>query len=166
MLDRGDGAILAIHPVDHVPKTLLLTRFVPVLCALLAKHNEAAPEHGYRFRLRVALHAGEIHYDSRGLFGEDIDITCRLVDAPELKEKLRLTVAPLALAVSEGLYRSVIRHGYDGIDETAFEPLVRLDIGGRRQCGWVYVPGDVAPVIEALPRREDEGVRHPEPLGE
>lgn len=149
MVDRGDGALLPIHPVDQVPKTLLLATFIPALCALLTEHNARAGEHW--FRLRAALHAGEIHYDDRGPFGEDIDIACRLVDAPELKDKLRATTAPLVLAVSDDLYRSVIRHGYDGIDEAAFQPLLRLDIGGQRLRGWVYVPADVPPVIDAAP---------------
>src|SRR6185503_8578224 len=58
VIDRGDGALLLIHPVDQVPKTLLLGTFIPMLSELVAEHNEA--RQGYPFRLRAALHAGEI----------------------------------------------------------------------------------------------------------
>lgn len=138
LIDRGDGALVLIRPVDEVPKTLLLTTFVPALGQLLAGHDPSRSDH--RLRLRVAVHAGEIHYDERGPFGEAIDVTCRLLDAPELKIKLSNTPAALVLVVSDDIYRSLIRHRYDGIDDRAFEPLVQLEIAGNRQRGWVSVP--------------------------
>jgi class 3 adenylate cyclase len=138
LVDRGDGILALIHPVDQVPKTALLNAFVPALSQLLADHNGLRPDH--RIRLRAAVHAGEVHYDRMGPFGEAIDITCRLLDAPEVKVTLRRTAAPLVLVVSDDIYRSVIRHGYHGLDDQAFEPLVRLRIHGYPQCGWVRVP--------------------------
>jgi hypothetical protein len=138
LIDRGDGALVLLHPVDQVPKTLLLNVLIPALNVLLADHNENRPEH--QFRLRAGVHSGEVHYDSHGPFGEAIDVTCRLVDAPEVKAKLAKTTAPMVMAVSDDIYRSVIRHGYDGIDARAFEPLVRLTIGGDTQRGWVHIP--------------------------
>lgn len=138
-VDRGDGALLLIHPVDAVPKTLLLTTFIPALRDLLAEQVARRPDH--RIRLRTAVHAGEVHYDKRGPFGEAIDITCRLLDARELKIKLAQTEAPMVLVVSDDIYRSVIRHGYGGIDDRAFEPLVYLEIGGHTQRGWVHAVG-------------------------
>src|SRR5262245_7882303 len=45
-VDRGDGILVLIHPVDHVPKTLLLNRVVPKLETLLC-------ERGRQLRLRV-----------------------------------------------------------------------------------------------------------------
>jgi hypothetical protein len=138
-IDRGDGAFVLIHPVDQAPKTVLLTMVIPTLTELLLQHEIDRPE--YRFRLRVAVHAGEVHYDNRGWYGEDLDITARLLDAPELKRRLKQTRAPLVLVVSQDIYRSVIRHGYDGIDDTTFEQTVQVQIGGQRQRGWVQVPG-------------------------
>jgi class 3 adenylate cyclase len=138
LIDRGDGALVLIHPVDQAPKTVLLTTFVPTLSDLLAEHATQHP--GERFRLRVAVHAGEVHYDSRGCYGEDLDLTFRLLNAPELKKKLRQSDAPLALVVSQDIHRSLIRHGYDGIDDSAFEPLVRVRMAGQRFRGWVHVP--------------------------
>lgn len=137
--DRGDGALVLIHPVDEAPKTLLLTTFIPLLSSLLARH--AAEDPRQSFRLRAAIHAGEVHYDSRGCYGEDIDLTFRLLKSPALKRKLRESSAPLALAVSQNIYRSLIRHGYDGIDDNTFEPLIRVRIAGHWIQGWVQIPG-------------------------
>jgi hypothetical protein len=137
-VDRGDGVLVLIHPVDDLPKTKLLDTVVPTLSDLLSQLELERPGHG--FRMRTALHAGDVHQDVRGWYGEDIDITCRLLDAPEVKRKLAQTRAPLVLVVSQHIYLSVIRHGYEGIDNSTFEPLVQLEMAGLRQLGWVQVP--------------------------
>ncbi|ONI89879.1 hypothetical protein ALI144C_04100 [Actinosynnema sp. ALI-1.44] len=139
VIDRGDGAFILIHPVDQAPKTVLLTMVVPTLAELLGEYDPEQPDH--RFRLRAAVHAGEVHNDGRGWYGEDLDVTARLVDAPVLKRTLRQTTAPLVLVVSEDIYESVVRHGYVGIDDTEYEPTVRIRVGGRRRRGWVRIPG-------------------------
>jgi hypothetical protein len=138
LIDRGDGVLVLVHPVRQVPKTLLLNTFVPTLNTLLAEHNARWPDH--QFRLRVAVHAGEVHYDPQGVFGEAIDLACRLLDAPEVKDKLVHTDGPLVLVVSDDIYQSLIRHGYDGIDHHAYEQLVQVSVGVRWYQGWVHTP--------------------------
>lgn len=159
-VDRGDGVFVLIRPVDEMPKTRLLDTLVPTLSEMLGEHCARRPDQ--RFRLRAAVHAGEVHYDRRGVFGEALDITFRLLDAPVLKIRLRQTQAPLVLVASEDIYQSVIRHRYDGIDDTAFEPLVHLKIAERSIRGWVCVPAAAAPVINVYPRGEAElgGLHH------
>jgi hypothetical protein len=49
-------------------------------------------------------------------------------------------VTPLVLVVSEEIYWSIVRHGYEGIPESGFGPLVRVVVAGRRHRGWVHVP--------------------------
>jgi class 3 adenylate cyclase len=137
-VDRGDGALCLVRPFDQVPKTLLLATVVPALAGLLEHHARSLPD--LAFRLRVAVHAGEVHRDSRGPYGEDVDIACRLVDAPELKRRLRETAGPLALAVSQEIHRAVVRHGYAGIDESAFTQAVHIKLGEERLRGWLYTP--------------------------
>ncbi|VVJ20541.1 Uncharacterised protein [Amycolatopsis camponoti] len=132
-----------MRPFDQVPKTLLLATFVPALTDLLDKHARNAPD--LAFRLRVAVHAGEVHRDSRGPYGEDVDIACRLVDAPELKRQLKETAGPLALAVSQEIHRAVVRHGYPGIDHAAFTKAVHIKLGEERLRGWLYTPEAGAP---------------------
>lgn len=139
LIDRGDGVLVLVQPLDHLPKTVLLTMFIPTLTELLVQHGASRPDQ--RFRLRAAVHAGEVHYDNRGWYGEDLDITVRLLDAPEVKRTLRQVQAPLVLVVSQEIYRSVVRHGYDGIDHDTFQRIVQVQIAGQRLRGWVQVPG-------------------------
>jgi len=63
-----------------------------------------------------------------------------LVDSPELKRRLRQTGEPLALAVSQEIHRSVVRHGYPGIDRSSFTQAVHIRLGGERLRGWLYTP--------------------------
>lgn len=143
LTDRGDGVLALIHPADEVPKTLLLNPLVPTLVTLLADRNAslASAERSRReLRLRAVIHAGEIHYDGKGHFGEALDVAFRLLDAPRVKDRLRQVVTPLVLVVSEDIYWSIVRHEYEGIPGSTFEPLVRVTVAGRRRRGWVHVP--------------------------
>jgi hypothetical protein len=138
LIDRGDGILALIHPTDHTPKTLLLDTVIPALGQRLTQHNGHHP--GQSLRLRAVVHAGEVHYDRRGCFGEALDVTFRLLDAPELKAALRSSSTPLALVVSELIYRSIVRHGYDHINQHAFHPLIRIEITDQDHRGWVHLP--------------------------
>lgn len=140
LFDRGDGVMALVHPSDLVPKTRLLDTFVPRLNELLVAHN-SQQEHS--FRLRAAIHSGDVVFDERGTFGEDIDVTIRLLDHLSLKARLDETAAPMVLVVSEHFHRSVIRHGYVGIDPAGFEPLIHLEVAGLGYLGWVHVPGEI-----------------------
>ncbi|MEU4251129.1 hypothetical protein AB0F15_27345 [Amycolatopsis sp. NPDC026612] len=145
-VDRGDGALCLIRPVDQAPKPVLLATVVPALAELLTRHAESHPD--LAFRLRVAVHAGEVHYDSRGPYGEDVDIACRFVDARELRRQLSITAAPLVLVISPEMHRSVVRHGYPGIDHDTYFQTVPIRVGTQRLRGWVHTP-------EAARRQED-----------
>jgi hypothetical protein len=141
--DRGDGVLALIHPADEIPKTLLFNPLIPVLSQLLTDYNLSLPEPERPrrgLRLRVVVHAGEIHRDGNGYFGEELDVACRLLDSQRLKKCLRQVSAPLVVMVSEELYWSIVRHQYDGIRHETFHPVVRIQVGGRRRRGWVHVP--------------------------
>jgi class 3 adenylate cyclase len=141
--DRGDGILALIHPVDQAPKTLLMNRAVPDLARRLAAHNASLPvllDPRLRLRLRVVLHAGEIHYDDNGCFGEALDIAFRLLDAAAVKKALAGSQAPLVLVVSSDIFRSLVCHGYEGIDEHAFAPHVRIRVAGHQHRGWLHTP--------------------------
>ena len=57
-----------------------------------------------------------------------------------MKKTLRATAAPLTLVISEDIYRTIVRHGYDGIDPHAFRPLIRVHLAGHRYPGWIHTP--------------------------
>ncbi len=137
-IDRGDGILILIPPVDRVPKTLLLSSVIPTLHRLLTGYNARHPEDQFRFR--CVVHAGEVVYDSRGPFGETLDLAFRLLDAPEVKSALRRAAAPLVLVISDDLYRSVVRQHYSGIG-MPFEPAATVWIADTAHRGWLYVPG-------------------------
>jgi class 3 adenylate cyclase len=143
-IDRGDGMLALIHPVDQAPKTLLLNRAIPVLSRLLTDYNASLPHPSQpqrQLRIRVVMHAGEVHYDANGCFGEALDVAFRLLDATRVKRALREATDPLILVISGDIYNSVVRHGYDGIDQDAFHPLVHVQIAGNRHPGWIHIPG-------------------------
>ncbi len=109
----------------------------------LSDYNASLPSAGragHQLRIRIVMHAGEVHYDSNGCFGEALDIAFRLLDAPGVKKTLRATAAPLTLVISEDIYRTIVRHGYDGIDPHAFRPLIRVHLAGHRYRGWIHTP--------------------------
>ena len=142
-IDRGDGVLALIHPVDQAPKALLLNVAIPVFNRLLTDHNASLPRPSRtqrQLRVRVVVHAGEVHYDANGCFGEALDVAFRLLDATRVKRTLREAAGPLILVVSGDIYNSVVRHGYDGLDQHAFHQLVRVQIAGNRHLGWIHIP--------------------------
>ena len=88
-IDRGDGILALIHPVDQAPKAILLNSVIPALSRLLADYNTSLPlaDRAQRLlRVRVVVHAGEVHYDANGCFGEALDVAFRLLDAGQVKK--------------------------------------------------------------------------------
>jgi hypothetical protein len=140
LTDRGDGVLLLIRPHDDLPKTVLLDRLIPALNGLLLEHNASVTQSALTVRLRVVVHAGEVHEDDNGFFGEDLDVAFRLLDSASLKKVLRQTAAPLVLVVSEEIFRGIIRHGY--FDERLYESLVRVRVrvSSRQRRGWIHIP--------------------------
>src|ERR1700733_4334172 len=138
-VDRGDGVMLLFRPDDDVPKTLLLGQLVPMLAALLVEHNATVPQPDLRVRLRVVFHAGEVHDDGWGFYGEDIDFACRLLDSPSVKQALKDAVtSALVLVVSEEIRAAIIRHGYVDVGPQVRSVSVR--IAQRQRRGWVHIP--------------------------
>jgi class 3 adenylate cyclase len=144
LMDRGDGVMVLAHPVDQVPKTVLLDTVIPTLAALLAEHNARHPAR--RFRLRAVVHAGEVTFDDNGCFGEAVDVAFRLLEAEPAKRTLSATEAPMVLVVSDDVHRAVVRHGYDGIDPSQFTRLVMPHGSDLVRSGWIrVVEGSQAP---------------------
>jgi hypothetical protein len=143
LVDRGDGVLILIRPHDDVPKTILIGLLIPELAALLDEHNATVAESALRLRLRAVIHAGEVHDDGRGFYGEDLDLAFRLLDAPKVKRALRDTpAAPVVLVVSEEIFAGIVRHRY--VDGGTYESLVRVRMAGRQHRGWVHFPRPTA----------------------
>jgi hypothetical protein len=139
LADRGDGVLILIRPYDDVPKTVLIGRLIPALTALLAEHNATVAEPELRMRLRAVVHAGEVHDDDWGFYGDDIDVAFRLLEAPTVKRALRdAPEAPLVLVVSEEIWAGIVRHGY--FDDGPYQQRVQVKVGQRRRRGRVHLP--------------------------
>ena len=135
--DRGDGFLALIHGVDRTPE-VLLRRVIPAFGVLLAEYNTVRPPLR-QLRVRVVVHAGLVHYDANGCFGEALDTAFRLLDATCVKKALRTAQAPLALVVSVGLGESV-PHGRAGDAGR----LVSVEVGSHRHRGLIQTLGRIA----------------------
>jgi hypothetical protein len=139
LTDRGDGILILIRPHDEVPKTLVLGRLIPTLTELLIEHNALITRPELRLRLRAVVHAGEVHDDDRGFYGDDLDVAFRLLDASNLRKALKEAAAsPLVLVVSDEIYNGIVQQGY--LDAAPYRPLGRVRVGTRNRRGWVHVP--------------------------
>ena len=146
--DRGDGVLLLFRPDDNVPKTLLLGQLIPRLAGLLVEHNLTVVEPDQPLRLRAVLHAGDIHDDDWGFYGEDLDVAFRLLNSPSVKRALRDATSPLVLVVSDVIHLGIVRHRY--IDGGSCGQSIYVRVGGRRWRGWVHFP--VPACTERAPR--------------
>lgn len=144
LVDRGDGLLALIRPADSAPKTLLIGSVVPTLGALLTRYNDEHPD--APLRLRCVVHAGEVHFDRHGQYGEMLDVAFRLLDAPRVKRALRRAAGPLVLVISDDLYWSVVHHGYGSVAALPFAPLVAVRVADLPRQGWLHVPGEPPPV--------------------
>jgi hypothetical protein len=137
--DRGDGVLILIRPDDAVPKTVLFARLIPALTTLLAEHNATVSRPELRMRLRAVVHAGEVHDDGRGFYGDDLDVAFRLLNAPTVKRALKAaTPAPLVLVVSEEMFLGILRHGY--VDAGPYQQRVHVLVGHARRHGRLHIP--------------------------
>ena len=153
LTDRGDGVLILIRPHDDVPKTLLLDRLVPQLTNLLSAHNNGiSPAMEPRIlRLRVVVHAGEVHHDGKGFFGDDLEVAFRLLDSRALKTALSKTpTSPLAVMVSNEVHAGIFRHSE--LDET-YKLAAQVRVGNRSRRGWINTPIPSPPSRAVTPAR-------------
>jgi isoamylase len=132
--DRGDGVLVLVPP--DVPKIWLVTKLSVGLAERLAEHNDVCPARE-RFRLRMALDAGEVHQDAHGYTGISLNRAFRLIEAPASRAALRDSVGVVALIVSDWFYDEVVRH--DAVAEpSSFHP-VRALVKKVNTKAWVCV---------------------------
>ncbi|MBO2458619.1 hypothetical protein [Actinomadura violacea] len=163
--DRGDGALVLVTP--EVPKERLAGPFPEHLAARIERHNAAA-EPGARIRLRAALHAGEVHYDDRGVAGTAVNVAFRLLEAAPLKAALRTSPGVLAVIASDWIYQEVVQQ--NRTCRAAAYQRVRVSVKETRAPAWVRSlpagPAAEMPVAAAAPvggavRRSPARARRP-----
>src|ERR1035438_5456049 len=137
--DRGDGALVLVPPT--VPKSWLVTRLPAHLAEMLVRYNAACPAQ-VRIRLRMALHAGEVHPDAHGSAGTSINRAFRLIEAPASRTALRHSSGVIALIVSDWFYDEVVRH-HPAAEPSCFRQ-VHVAMKETEMTAWVRVlePGE------------------------
>lgn len=158
--DRGDGFLVTIGA--EVPKSRLLDPVIPLLAKWVDADNRTA-EPTWRLRLRVVVHAGEVLRDPKANVGQAVVAACRLLDAPELRARLKATRRPLVVAVSDWIHQEVVQHSYGRIDRAAYRPM-RFTSKNTIGHAWVHVPDPDAPVAANITRRRPPRTSH-RPIG-
>ncbi|HEU5474723.1 MAG TPA: tetratricopeptide repeat protein [Actinophytocola sp.] len=150
--DRGDGVLVVIPAT--VAKGMLVESLPELLESGLLAHNHSAGP-AQRIRLRMALHAGEVHYDDHGVVGTAVNHTFRLLDAPPVKSALAASDGVLAVITSSWFYEEVVRHC------TVHDAYASIPVSVKETntTAWVRLPGGVSragprdPVPRQLPVR-------------
>lgn len=137
--DRGDGALILVPP--QVPKSLLVSMTPAALVDAIGIHNAACAVQA-QIRLRVALHAGEIHSDAHGFAGIAINHAFRLVESPALKTALGGSPGVLALIVSEWFFDEVVQH--DPQANPGSYRLADVSVKETQTAAWIRLPDDSA----------------------
>jgi tetratricopeptide (TPR) repeat protein len=141
--DRGDGALILVPP--DVPKNVLACSVPRELAAALAEHNEAH-DLPAQIRLRLAIHAGEIHRDAHGVTGTAINVAFRLLEAQPLKRTLADSSGVLAMIASQWFFEEVIRH--DPANDPAAYRRVQISVKETQATAWICRPDDPYPPEE------------------
>ena len=144
--DVGDS-LLVLLPAD-VPKILTVDRLPHRLTAMLRRYNRTHAVSA-RMRLRMAVHAGEVHHDRNGLAAASVIHTCRLLDAQELKAALAHSDEFLALIVSDSFYTTVIRHD-PALDPASFRR-IQVSVKETSTYAWLNLISGTAPDPAAPP---------------
>jgi hypothetical protein len=138
--DRGDG-LLAL--LDLADQARIVDLVLPAFGQLLASYNADLPQLGGRdrqLRVRVVIHAGNVHDDDNGHFGEALDAAFRLLDAPLVKAALKEAKDPLVLVASANVYDSHVPNGPNRVRYTTSRHVITAEVAGHQYRGWIHVP--------------------------
>jgi hypothetical protein len=137
--DRGDGAMILV-PAD-VSKNRLATQLPELLVAAIEEHNANCQPHA-RIRLRMALHAGEVHDDEHGQTSDSLNFAFRLLESPQARKALEYSAATLMIIISDWFYQNVVRHDPAAVP-AAYSP-VRFVNKETSALAWIRRLGDPA----------------------
>jgi tetratricopeptide (TPR) repeat protein len=134
--DRGDGVLVLVAP--QVPKAPFVESLPQMLIKALLQHNDNAHRPEERIRLRMALHAGEIKHDAKGVSGPSIIRTFRLIEAPALKAALAQSPGVLAFIVSDWFFDEVVQNS--SIDDPARYQRITVKVKETTTQAWICLP--------------------------
>lgn len=138
--DQGDAFLTLVR--SEISKVVLVDGFVREIENALRRYNHYHTEEG-KMRLRVAIHAGEVHLDGTGFPGEATVTVMRLIEAEQVKGALASAPKDLAVIISDSLYRDIVAHDYGGIVHDEYSQ-VDVVVKKFRGVAWIRVPGRAA----------------------
>lgn len=142
--DRGDGVLVVVPALASIEP--LISPLADRVRAGLRRHNKVSSE-AAQIRLRMALHAGHVHFDEYGVAGQTLVHAFRLLEAPAFKAAFAATSCELGFVVSDRLYDDVIRHGPGLIDPGLYDA-ISVSVKETEARAWVYFPpGAVRPAL-------------------
>ncbi|HWC84872.1 MAG TPA: hypothetical protein VG756_33340 [Pseudonocardiaceae bacterium] len=157
--DRGDGALILV-PASCSWLTLadhLASRLFAALLRYNKVHSAAAT-----IQLRMVLHAGEVSHAAQGDVSDALNMSARLLDAPDPKARFRESGGVLALIASDSVYHSAISE--DPVAGPAFER-VSVDVKHVHETGWLRIFGaiegrtSIAQPLDVLSEAEHDELR-------
>jgi hypothetical protein len=154
--DQGDGVLIVAPP--QVSTAALINGLIPYLDARLRRHNKLASD-AATIRLRMSVHEGLVHTDENGVAGQALVHLFRLLDAPAFRCAFAASPAPLALVVSDYLYKTVISQVHGLIDPAAYYP-IEAALKETRARAWIHTPSHLALVRQPHGRRPS-AIRRP-----
>jgi hypothetical protein len=90
----------------------------------------------------MAIHAGEIHYDTYGVVGVAVNYAHRLINAPAVRDALATSSGTLVLVTSDWFFTEVVRHSQDS-DPTTYRR-IRVAEKETDTVAWLHLPDDRA----------------------
>jgi hypothetical protein len=150
--DLGDG--LRILLPEGTCKSVLAHPLPSALAAALHRLSAEQPREE-QLRLRLAIHAGEVHYDGDCAVSSGVVEAFRLIDAPLLREVLTHSEGPLVVAMSDLFYSQVVR-GDPHANPDAYAR-IRVTAKEGNLLAWITLPGQhKADVFRAVERARSQ----------
>jgi tetratricopeptide (TPR) repeat protein len=87
------------------------------------------------------VHAGEVHRDRHGFAGVDVNLVCRLLDAPAFREAMDRSGLDVGVIISEYIYESVVQQRYTDINPASYRH-VDVAVKGTKTRGWLRLVGE------------------------
>jgi class 3 adenylate cyclase len=134
--DRGDG-LVALAPPDESVETLI-DPLVGHIRAGLNCYNTILASNA-RIQLRIAIHAGHVFTDARGISGDAVNHLFRLLQAPAFKARLTHCNSEVAVIASDHYYREIITYSPGQISADCFEPIT-VNIKETSSPAWAWLP--------------------------
>lgn len=139
--DRGDGLLVVLPP--GIAPHVIIHPLPERLRHLIRRYNRFATR-AAQMQVRAALNIGPVYRDENGYSGSDLNLVCRMLDAPPLRRLLAETGTALGVMVSDRVYDTIVAR-HPSLTGSASFRSVRTRVKRTRIDAWMYAPGTPMP---------------------